>query len=872
MKMNQLLRYDVPPEVIALWRDRESDTLLPLQEMAVKRHDLFGPGNLLIQAPTSSGKTFIGEMAVIRTALQRKKVVYLVPLKALAEEKYLDFCEKYTEYGLKVIVSTRDHRDFDRDFDDGSFSIAVVVYEKLSQLIVRRPERLAEIDLVIADELEILSDPERGAMAEILLTRLLQGNCRLIGLSAVIGEAEKLAEWMQAQMLYYDRRPVELRFGVLHEGAFKYRTYNELGEGEEPLAEAGGDSPWEILTHNVCALTEAGEACLVFVKAKHESRHGAELLAGRVSLPAANHAIEALRDLEATRSRDSLLRTLENGVAFHNADLSPLERRIVEQAFREGEARLMVSTSTLAVGLNMPARNVFLSADRWRYDDRLGMPWKTPISRSEYENMSGRAGRYGAGHEFGRSMLIATSPFDLDTFWRRYIEGEREPIEPRLARDPLENHVLRLVASRFCRSDDELLTFLESTLSGKWVWAECFTIEETAFRVRAAVNRCLDAGVITRGLDDRLEATPLGCAVAAKGISIATARDLEHWIGESETRTWSPLDLLFAAATTADGRTLQVMLTAREYERANYPAQLKERTRHEELSADVPINRLRNCNLQPFFEDVRAVKVALFLDEWIAQTSVHDLEERYNTMAGQILSAADQLSWIIDATAAIATALGAQRPFVECLEKLAERVSRGLEAEALPLARLKAPGLTRNLLIDLAGQGLHRAESLHKTTKTALRRLVSATTATVIKAWAAEQIEGQPHAKQDGDSTQESAPSLSPVLIVDDNTPSEILIDGNPVALQEKQYRLISILAANPGVCVPYETIYTAVWGEDVVENNQMHFQKRKLIKRITTAVPHREDLIKTVPKRGFTLTLDPSDVLHKAAQVSTAA
>ena len=145
MKINELVRYDIPPEILALWRESESDILLPLQELAVKRHDLFGDGNLLIQAPTSSGKTFIGEMAALRAALHRKKVVYLVPLKALAEEKYHAFREKYAPYGLRVIVSTRDRREFDRDLENGTFSIAVVVYEKLSQLLVRRPERIEEM-------------------------------------------------------------------------------------------------------------------------------------------------------------------------------------------------------------------------------------------------------------------------------------------------------------------------------------------------------------------------------------------------------------------------------------------------------------------------------------------------------------------------------------------------------------------------------------------------------------------------------------------------------------------------------------------------------------------------------------------------------
>ena len=873
MKMTQLIRYDVPPEIIALWRERESETLLPLQEMAVKRHDLFGGGNLVIQAPTSSGKTFIGEMAAIRTAMRRKKVVYLVPLKALAEEKYLDFQEKYTAYGLKVIISTRDHREFDQDFEGGHFSIAVVVYEKLAHLLVRRPERLEEIDLIIADELELLSDPERGAMTELLLTRVLQAGRRVIGLSAVLGEAERLADWMNATLVYYERRPVELRCGVLYEGVFRYRTHNECGEGEEALVEVHGDSPWESLTQNVCALAERGEACLIFVKAKHESRRGAELLARRVALPAATEALEALQRLEATRARDSLLETLAAGVAFHNADLAPEERRIVERAFRCGEVKVMVSTSTLAVGMNLPAQNVFLSADKWRYDKRLDMPWKTPILRTEYENMSGRAGRYGTGQEFGRSILVATTPFDQETFWRRYVEGECETIEPRLAKEPLENHVLHLVASRSCRTTEELLQFLEATLTGRWIWAETYTLDEIAFRIRAAVNRCVDAGMATAHPDGRLEATPFGLAVALKGVSIATARELEYWISKSETRAWIPLDLIFAAASTPDGRMLQVLLTAREYERADYPGQLKRCTREEELSADVPMNRIRNCTLQPFFEEVRAIKVALFLNEWIDHAPLRDIEERYNTMAGQILSAAEQVSWLVDAAAAIATALGAHTQFVEDIRRLSARVHWGLREEGLPLARVGAPGLGRKAIAALVSEQCYTPQAIDEAAPQVLAQWVSDAAARALKAWAATHTAGL--AEEDAASARpepKKAPRPRPVLIVDDKTPGEISLDGVRISLQEKQYRLIRVLALNPGVCVPYDTIYAVVWGEVVVENNQMHFQKRNLLKRIGALLPDRVGLVRTIPKRGFVLDLDPQEVLVDSAPLFSAA
>lgn len=575
MQMQELARFGVPEEVVRLWEREEGDRLLPLQELAVKRYGLFGDENLLVQAPTSSGKTFIGEMAAIQTALRRKKVVYLAPLKALAEEKYRDFKKKYAPYGVRVVISTRDHREHDRDVEEGRFSVAVVVYEKLAQLLVRRPERMAEIDLVIADELELLSDPERGAMTELLMTRLLQSDCRLIGLSAVIGHADKLAKWMRAQLVYYERRPTELRYGVLCDGKFRYRTYNDFGQGEEALVDADSESPWEVLTQNLAAFVERGESCLVFVKAKHESRRGAALLAGRLELPAATQAIESLQALEATRSRDALIHSLGHGVAFHNADLSPEERAIVEQAFRSGEALAMVSTGTLAVGMNLPAMNVFISPEKWRYDERLDVPWKTPLLHHEYENMSGRAGRYGGGMAFGRSLLIATSPFDFEALWRRYIDGEREPIEPRLAQVPLDGHVLRLVASRHCRTEKSLTAFLESTLTGKWIWLEQYTRDEISFRVRAALNRCIEVGMAVEDAAGNLQATPLGMVVASKGIGLETARQLAHWIERSDRRPWHPLDLILAAALTPDGRLLQVMLTSREYEQGGYLGRLK---------------------------------------------------------------------------------------------------------------------------------------------------------------------------------------------------------------------------------------------------------------------------------------------------------
>lgn len=863
MKMTELLRYGIPPEIIRLWQERESETLLPLQELAIKRHNLFDNGNLLLQAPTSSGKTFIGEMAALQTALRRKKVIYLVPLKALAEEKHRDFRAKYERYGLKVIISTRDRREHDGELENGDFSIAFVVYEKLEQLLVRRPERLEEVELIIADELEILSDPERGSDIELLLTRVLRANCRIIGMSAVLGEADKLAEWMKAGLVQYDRRPVELRYGVLHDGVFRYRTYNEFGEGEERLAGSDADSTWEALCDTLSLFVEQGEPSLVFVKARHESRRGARQLAERLSAPPATDTLEHMRRLEASHSRDALLHTLAGGVAFHNADLSPEERRLVEEGFRAGEILVLVSTSTLAAGLNLPARNVFLSSDKWQYDNRFGMPWKTPILRGEYENMGGRAGRYGSGTAFGRSILLAPTPFDCETLWRRYVEGEREAIRPQLAASPLEDHVLRLVASRLCRCESELMEFLEHTLSGLWIWNRMFTLDEIGFRVRAALNRAVDAGMLARIADDRLEATPFGQAVAAKGISIATAAELASWLHESETRHWCDLDLLVAAAMTPDGRIPQVSLTAQEYEHADYPGRLKRLTEHEDLSADVPLNRMRNCTLTPFFEEVRAVKAALVAHAWIEETSLYDIEETFHTFGGQILAATEQLSWLLDACATVAAAFGCREAFVERIRQLAERIQAGVRPEALDLARLGLPEVSRNTLIALERQGLHTPASINAAPDALLLRwagnhsLVSA-----LRAWAVPET---------GASAVSAPSASSPILIIDERLPNHILLDGKKIELQDRQYRLLRALAGAPGECIPYESIYREVWGDMVVEPNQMHFQKRRLLAQIESIAPEHARLVTTVPKRGFVLDLRPQDVCLTPASSSAA-
>jgi ATP-dependent DNA helicase len=842
MKMNELIQFGFPAEIITQWKQSESVSLLPVQERAVREYGLFEEENLLIQAPTSSGKTFVGEMAAVRTALRRKKVIYLVPLKALAEEKYADFKAKYEAYGIKVILSTRDHRESDGDLAGGDFSIAVVVYEKLYQLLIRRPERIEEIALVVADELEVLSDVERGASVDVLFTRIVRSSCRLIGMSAVIGEAENLATWMRARLLRYERRPVELRYGVLHDGVFRYKMYNDCGESEEPLVCPEDTSPWGQLRETLRLFSDRGESSILFVKSKHEARMGAHAVAREVTGDVAVESIAALEGLEDSSSRAALLETLQAGAAFHSSDLTREERGAVEAGFRMGEIRTLVSTSTLAVGLNMPSKNVFVTTDKWCYDERFGTPWKSPILKSEYDNMSGRAGRYGIGHEFGRSILIAPSPFDAETLWRRYIDGICEGICPRLNLDQLEDYVLQLVASRQCRTAEDLVEFLESTLAGQWVWRSQYTAETIDLKVRFAIHQNIDKGVLAEEVPGQYDATPIGYAIASKGIRIDTAVKLERWLGDAESSLWTDAELVLAACRTPDGRMYNVMLTAREYDSEKYTQMWSE--------YDTETAAMES---QPFFEDVRSLKVALILLNWMNHAPVRELEENFNTTAGQIQTAAEQIAWVLDAAAALAKSLGVNAHVVERIESLSFSVHRGLHAEAMSLVSLVEPGISRTTLAALVDADITSARDILDTPETDLKRWFTTSETGRLKSAAAAIV-----GPEAGDPVLRSD---EVVLKLDERHPGTAWILGSKKEIQHKQYQLLSLLARRPGECVRYETIYDALWGEDVVESNQIHYQKRKLHEILVSADARCRKWIRTVPKHGFVLELPAHEI-----------
>ncbi|MFB6158933.1 MAG: DEAD/DEAH box helicase [Candidatus Nanohalobium sp.] len=185
--------------------------LNPPQEMAVSQGLMDGE-DMIVASPTASGKTFIAELAMVNQVVENgKTAVYIVPLKALASEKYEDFSERYE--GLDVRISVGDLDDEGKGLETAD--IVVVTSEKLDSILRHNPSWIHEIGLVVVDEIHLLTSENRGPTLEVTLTRLRELlDFQLLGLSATISNSDQLADWLDAELVESDYRPVDLSHGV----------------------------------------------------------------------------------------------------------------------------------------------------------------------------------------------------------------------------------------------------------------------------------------------------------------------------------------------------------------------------------------------------------------------------------------------------------------------------------------------------------------------------------------------------------------------------------------------------------------------------------------------------------------------------------
>jgi len=208
------VREKIPLRLYESILNRGINKFLPSQEKAINSGLLDTDKNFLICTPTASGKTLIAELTALTSIYNNiGKAIYIAPLKALATEKYNEFVKRYPD--IKIILSIGD-KDAHNDFLD-KYDLIITTSEKFDSEIRHNASWLKDVKTVIIDEIHLLNEPSRGPTLEIVITilkNLIKG-IRIIGLSATIGNPEKLAEWLSAELIIDQWRPVELKKGIL---------------------------------------------------------------------------------------------------------------------------------------------------------------------------------------------------------------------------------------------------------------------------------------------------------------------------------------------------------------------------------------------------------------------------------------------------------------------------------------------------------------------------------------------------------------------------------------------------------------------------------------------------------------------------------
>ncbi|MEM0313327.1 MAG: DEAD/DEAH box helicase, partial [Candidatus Bathyarchaeia archaeon] len=449
----KILELPVPESVKQVLIKLGVSELYPPQEEAVKAGVLDGR-NLVLASPTASGKTLIAELCAMKHILEKNgKVLYLAPLRALATEKYEEF-RKYSSIikpdgkHVAVGISTGDYDSSDPWLE--RYDVIVATNEKVDSLLRHRAKWMDDVSLVIADEVHLLNDAERGPTLEVVLARLMQANpdIQVLALSATISNVNEVAEWLKADYVATEWRPITLKEGILLHDEIQFK------DGESRKIEKEVKNPAISLALNVI---KSGGQTLIFAATRQSAVNIARKVAPTIEKILSRPMKRALERVagnimsagEKTRISELLAELVKYGVAFHHAGLRGEHRKIIEDSFKEGRIKVLTATPTLAFGVNLPARTVIIH-DYRRYEPGYG---HYPISVLEYKQMCGRAGR-PKYDKIGEAILIARTTDEAEYLMENYVLAKPERIWSRLAVERvLRTHVLATIATDYAHSE-----------------------------------------------------------------------------------------------------------------------------------------------------------------------------------------------------------------------------------------------------------------------------------------------------------------------------------------------------------------------------------------------------------------------------------
>jgi len=708
MKVEDLTRFGIPEEFIKKFKEEKIITLYPPQEDIIKKN-LLKERNLVLTLPTAAGKTLIATFTIIQKILYEKsKVVYIVPLVALANEKYF-YYKNLFDKKYKVAISVGDLDSSDPWLAD--YDVIICTTEKLDSLIRHGAQWLKQVGLIIVDEIHLLTDSSRGPTLEILLTLLREiiPRAQILGLSATIKNASELAKWLNAIVYVSDFRPVKLFEGIAYNSKLQFygRKGYELQDLETDAA----------IVENTLGMKKQ---CLFFVS----SRKGAEALAERISnlvkprlgrneqndlLKVSSEILDVLEI--PTKQCKRLANCIKSGVAFHHAGLLGKQKRIIEENFRNGLIKIITATPTLALGVNLPAFRVIIR-DAKRFYTGLGAVY---IPVLEYKQMTGRAGR-PQYDEFGEAVLIAKTEEEVRDLTEHFIFGEPEEIRSKLAVEPiLRMHTLSLVASELVKSEKSLKHFFSKTFFA-FQYGDTFLLDDKLDEILESLE---DWEFIKRK-GSELHATKIGKRISELYIDPLTANYFLECLRTATGKKTEAFSYLHTISNVIESRPLLSVRTGEISDIENVIA------KNENLFLQ-KIPEEWDLDFEEFF---KSIKTAMMLEDWINEATEDQILTKYRVAPGELRSRLNIAGWLIYGLQELSLLLD----FKEVLKKVRKtriRLQYGIKEELTPLVRLEQIGRVRAR--KLYNSGLKTLDNLRKIPLESLSLIVGKKIASIIK-------------------------------------------------------------------------------------------------------------------------------------------
>ncbi len=467
------------------------ETLLPIQAISIENGLLTERKNQLIMAPTSGGKTLVGELAGISNVLNDRnaKLLYLVPIVALANIRTEEFKEKYESIRLKIIKRIGESlfgKKEEVNIEDlANAHVIIATYEAIDYILRSgKKELLGNFGTIVIDEIQTLIDSERGFLLDGLISRLkTQFNSQFLYLSATLGEPDLLAGKLNCELIKYNNRPVPIERHLLlcQNEAQKQKYISRLIRATFSVNSEYGYKGQSIVFTNTRKKCESISAYL--------QKKGI------------------------------------NALAYHSG-LTNEERKVIEKKFQTQIISGVVATAALAAGVDLPARQVIFESLA------MGINW---LSVASFEQMLGRAGRLKK-HEKGL-VYIMVEPGKIYSPKMKITE---ENIAIKLLGGKIKDYELIPDEDR---SQTEILAFISMFnhwISKKKIYEFYNYLINTDFNLEEIIKNLISLNLIRIKEDLKIKITQLGKAIANSFLSVNESLEI---INKLKSKLQKPIEI-----------------------------------------------------------------------------------------------------------------------------------------------------------------------------------------------------------------------------------------------------------------------------------------------------------------------------------------